>query len=55
MPLDMFTEEAWKGLVAGDEEVVVGPAKKWYGAIEPARQKYFRMMIEMMKGMGMKK
>ena len=50
MPLAQFTDEAWAGLLAGGEEVVVGMSKQWYDAIEPARQKYFQQMMKFIAG-----
>ena len=45
MPLDQFTNEAYEGLVAGKEEVIVGDEQGWYKKIEPARQDFFRAML----------
>lgn len=45
MPLDQFTKEAYEGLAAGKEEVVVGDGQGWYKKIEPARQEFFRAML----------
>ena len=50
MPLTQFTDEAWAGLLTGEEEVVVGMAKEWYNAIEPARKKYFQQMMKFFAG-----
>lgn len=50
MPLDEFTEEAWKGLCGGQTDVAVGMAKMSYEGWEKERQGAFRMMIE--KGAG---
>lgn len=44
MPLDQFTNEAYSGLAAGKEEVLVGDAAKWYNAFEPQRQQIFIKM-----------
>ena len=49
IPLDEFTNQAYEGLAAGREEVLVGDSKAWYGKIEPARQEIFHGMINMMK------
>ena len=46
MPLDAFTDEAYEGLNAGKEEVVVGMAKNWYDAFEPQRQEQFHQMAQ---------
>lgn len=50
MPLDQFTEEAFQGLAAGNEEVAVGSAHLWYSAFEPQRQEQFQGLIKMMGG-----
>ncbi|KAL8815911.1 MAG: hypothetical protein Q9223_005002 [Gallowayella weberi] len=44
MPLDRFTDEAYAGLAAGKEEVVVGDAAGWYNAFEAQRQGVFNKM-----------
>lgn len=44
MPLDQFINEAYNGLAAGKEEVVVGNAADWYNAFEPQRQQIFKKM-----------
>ncbi|KAL8734081.1 MAG: hypothetical protein Q9181_003326 [Wetmoreana brouardii] len=44
MPLDRFIDEAYTGLAAGKEEVVVGNAADWYNAFEPQRQQVFKKM-----------
>ncbi|KAL8798659.1 MAG: hypothetical protein Q9182_006492 [Xanthomendoza sp. 2 TL-2023] len=44
MPLDQFTDEAYAGLAAGKEEVVVGDAAGWYNAFEAQRQEVFNKM-----------
>ena len=44
MPLDKFTNEAYAGLVAGKEEVVIGDSVGWYNAFEPGRQEIFNRM-----------
>lgn len=42
MPLDEFTDETWKGLQSGDEQIFVGdiPKQAWPG-FEEERQKVF--------------
>ena len=45
IPLEDFTEEAYRGLVAGHEEVVVGPAKNWYDKFEPQRRELFENLV----------
>ncbi|KAL9066976.1 MAG: hypothetical protein Q9161_007220 [Pseudevernia consocians] len=49
MPLDQFTNEAYEGLAAGEEEVRVGASRDWYNKFEPARQELFHALIESMK------
>ncbi|KAI4182181.1 MAG: hypothetical protein L6R41_006150 [Letrouitia leprolyta] len=44
MPLDQFINEAYAGLAAGKEEVLVGDAIGWYDAFEPQRQQIFDKM-----------
>ena len=46
MPLDHFIDEAYEGLAAGREEVVVGSAKGWYERFEPRRQELLHEMIK---------
>ena len=46
MPLAEFTDEAYRGLEEGREEVMVGSAKGWYERVEPQRQELFRSMIQ---------
>ncbi|KAK0108396.1 hypothetical protein ONS95_003204 [Cadophora gregata] len=50
MPLDEFTEEAWRGLCAGETDIAVGIAKMNYEGWERQRQGVFKTMIE--KGAG---
>ncbi|KAJ8059522.1 hypothetical protein OCU04_011180 [Sclerotinia nivalis] len=52
MPLDEFTEEAWKGLERGDEDIPVGTTLKGFGyeVVEMGRKKLFGEMMEKMKG-----
>lgn len=52
MPLDEFTEEAWKGLERGDEDIPVGTSWKGFGfeGVEMSRKKLFGEMMEKMKG-----
>ncbi len=46
MPLDQFTNEAYEGLAAGKEEVLVGLGQTYYDAFEPRRQECFQDLIE---------
>ena len=50
MPLDQFTEEAWKGLVMGKTDIPVGLSKRAYETFEEKRQELFRGMVEKMRG-----
>ncbi|TGO09486.1 hypothetical protein BTUL_0164g00190 [Botrytis tulipae] len=52
MPLDEFTEEAWRGLERGDEDIPVGTTWKGFGyeEVEMRRKKLFGEMMEKMKG-----
>ncbi|KAI9881609.1 MAG: hypothetical protein M1830_000173 [Pleopsidium flavum] len=50
MPLDRFTEEAYAGLAAGDEQVPVGMSRNWYDSFEPQRQQTFQKLVKMMGG-----
>ncbi|TGO53183.1 hypothetical protein BCON_0128g00100 [Botryotinia convoluta] len=52
MPLDEFTEEAWRGLERGDEDIPVGTTWKGFGyeEVEMRRKKLFGEMMEKMQG-----
>jgi len=50
MPLDRFTEEAYKGLAAGKEQIPVGDAKDWFESFEPKRQEAFHGAVKAMSG-----
>ncbi|KAH7350923.1 hypothetical protein BKA65DRAFT_549910 [Rhexocercosporidium sp. MPI-PUGE-AT-0058] len=50
MPLDEFTEEAWRGLCAGETDVAVGMARISYEGWESQRQREFRGMVEKSAG-----
>lgn len=45
MDLEEFTEEAWRGLVAGEEDIAVGMSKGGYEAVEMGRKKVFEKML----------
>jgi hypothetical protein len=47
-----FTEEAWKGLVEGKEDVPVGMSKGPYGGWEGERRKQFEGRVEQMRKAG---
>ena len=46
MPLDQFTDEAYRGLAAGKEDVLVGDAHSWYDQLERRRQELFQGAVE---------
>ncbi|MCJ1397215.1 hypothetical protein MMC11_000407 [Xylographa trunciseda] len=50
MPLAEFTDEAYAGLAAGDEQVPVGMSKQSFDTWEAQRQKAFHGMIKAMSG-----
>ncbi|MCJ1407091.1 hypothetical protein MMC19_001161 [Ptychographa xylographoides] len=50
MPLDEFTNEAYDGLAAGNEQVPVGMSKKSFDTWESQRQQQFHGMIKAMSG-----
>ena len=50
MPLDQFTEEAYAGLAAGNEQVPVGSSKQAFDGFELQRQKAFHGMVKAMSG-----
>ncbi|KAM3074486.1 hypothetical protein ACMFMG_002711 [Clarireedia jacksonii] len=50
MPLDEFTEAAWKGLREGKEDIPVGTAEKAFAAFEVKRREIFGHMVEAMRG-----
>ncbi|RDW71591.1 putative short chain dehydrogenase-3 [Coleophoma cylindrospora] len=47
MPLDEFTEEAWEGLCAGQDDIPVGMAKRMYDAFETKRQEVMGNLVKM--------
>ena len=49
MPLDEFTDHAWKGLQEGKEQIPVGMAEKVYEEFEEKRQGMFADMVQMTK------
>lgn len=50
MPLDEFTDKAWKGLQEGGTDIPIGMAEEPYKGWEKQRQEGFRAMVEQMKG-----
>ncbi|KAI9813191.1 MAG: hypothetical protein M1832_006363 [Thelocarpon impressellum] len=48
MPLDEFTDEAYDGLVRGNDEIPVGQAKEWYASFEPKRQEAYQDFLKAM-------
>jgi hypothetical protein len=52
MPLDLFTEEAYKGLVTGHDQIIigsVGPAQTFNEIIDK-RRAAFESLSKMMRG-----
>lgn len=52
MPLDQFTDEAYKGLVSGSDQVAVGavgPADTYHEVLEK-RRTIFNQIAEAMRG-----
>ena len=49
MPLAEFTDEAYAGLAAGQEQVLVGFGKDSWEKFEKARQDAFHGMVKAMK------
>jgi short-subunit dehydrogenase involved in D-alanine esterification of teichoic acids len=47
MPLYAFTEDSWRKLVRGDEQIPVGVAENMFKAFEDARQEQFHQMEQM--------
>ncbi|KAL7622096.1 hypothetical protein AAE478_007598 [Parahypoxylon ruwenzoriense] len=45
MPLAEFTDEAWAGLLRGDEEIPVGMVRDRFDAVEEPRREQFRRMV----------
>ena len=50
MPLDEFTDKAWKGLQEGGTDIPIGMAEEPYKGWEKQRQEGFRAMVEQMRG-----
>lgn len=50
MPLDQFTQEAYDGLAAGEDQVPVGTSKQSFDGWEKERQTQFHGLIEAMAG-----
>jgi hypothetical protein len=48
MPLEEFTNEAWKGLQNGEEQIPVGMAKMAYELFEMKRQERFQEILKHM-------
>lgn len=49
MPLKDFTDETFSGLENGNEQIPIGPAKKWFSSFEAERQQTFKEYTEMIK------
>ena len=50
MPLGQFTEEAYAGLAAGNEQVAIGMSKTAFDKFELSRQEVFQGMVKQMGG-----
>ncbi|PQE06957.1 short-chain dehydrogenase oxidoreductase protein [Rutstroemia sp. NJR-2017a WRK4] len=50
MPLDEFTESAWKGLMEGKDDIPVGTSERAYEAFEVKRREIFGHMVQSMRG-----
>lgn len=50
MPLVEFTNKAYAGLAAGDEQVAIGMAKDALDGWESKRQEAFHGMVQAMSG-----
>ena len=50
MPLDMFTDQAYKGLSNDEEQIPIGMAQELYEAFEHKRQEAFARMVTAMGG-----
>ncbi|KAI1380412.1 NAD(P)-binding protein [Hypoxylon crocopeplum] len=46
IPLAQFTDEAWAGLVKGDEEIPVGMVRDRFDATEEPRRSQFKRIVE---------
>lgn len=49
MPLDEFTDHAWRGLLEEKEQIPVGMSEKLYELFEEKRQGMFAHMVQMTK------
>ncbi|KLU89808.1 hypothetical protein MAPG_08777 [Magnaporthiopsis poae ATCC 64411] len=49
MDLDDFTNEAWAGLVADEDEIIVGPIRDRLHAVEDAKRAGFEHFDKMMR------
>ncbi len=49
MDLDEFTDEAWKSLEEGRDDIPVGMARRTYEAFEEKRQGMFRNLMGLLK------
>jgi len=50
MPIGEFTEEAYKSLAAGKEQIPVGSSKKSFETFEVQRQQAFYELMRIMSG-----
>ncbi|KAI0133981.1 short chain dehydrogenase [Xylariales sp. AK1849] len=51
--IEEFTDDAWRGLTAGEEEIVVGPIKERFGRVEEGRKQAFQGLLEHVRKGGM--
>ncbi|OTB13328.1 hypothetical protein K445DRAFT_368755 [Daldinia sp. EC12] len=50
IPVEQFTDEAWEGLVRGDEEIPVGQIKERFETIEGPKRAPFQKIVETFMG-----
>lgn len=49
--IEEFTEDAWRGLTEGDEEILVGPIRERFGKVEEGRKAAFQGLLEAVRKM----
>ncbi|KAI1842093.1 hypothetical protein JX266_011744 [Neoarthrinium moseri] len=54
IPIEEFTDDAWRGLLADEEEILVGPIKDRFGRVEVGRKEAFRGLLEAVKNQEVK-
>jgi len=51
MPLDEFTDETWTGLLAGKDDIPIGPiCKQYYEAVENERRRMYEGLVKAIHG-----